>query len=170
MQLIKQAIEPSAAGLPEVGLVADRFKLQKRRWRGQAEDGADFGFELAEPLEHGAIFFESESHHYRIRQTPESVLAIRLAGDATEAAETGWQIGNLHMPVQVAANEIRVGDDPAVRQLFTSMGMAFEVKDEIFQPMKGSVGAGHNHDHGVEHSHDHSHDHGAGHSHDHSHG
>ena len=162
MQLIKQAIEPSAAGLPEVGLVADRFKLQKRRWRGQAEDGADFGFELAEPLEHGAIFFESESHHYRIRQTPESVLAIRLADDATEAAETGWQIGNLHMPVQVTANEIRVGDDPAVRQLFTSMGMAFEVKEEIFQPMKGSVGTGHNHDH--------SHDHGAGHSHDHSHG
>jgi urease accessory protein len=85
-----------------------------------------------------------------------------LAGDATEAAETGWQIGNLHMPVQVAAGEIRVGDDPAVRQLFTSMGIAFEVKDEIFQPMKGSIGAGH--------SHDHSHDHGVGHSHDHSHG
>jgi len=66
------------------------------------------------------------------------------------------------MPVQVAVGEIRVGDDPAVRQLFTSMGIAFEVKDEIFQPMKGSIGAGH--------SHDHSHDHGVGHSHDHSHG
>ena len=162
MQLIKQAIEPGAAGLPEVELVADRFKLQKRRWRGEASDGADFGFELAEPLGHGAVFFESATHRYRIRQTSESVLAIRLAGDATEAAETGWQIGNLHMPVQVAAGEIRVGDDPAVRQLFTSMGIAFEVKDEIFQPMKGSVGAGH--------SHDHSHDHGVGHSHDHSHG
>ena len=162
MQLINQAIEPSAAGLPEVVLVADRFKLQKRRWRGQAEDGADFGFELAEPLGHGTVFFESETHRYRIRQTPESVLAIRLASDATEAAETGWQIGNLHMPVHVAAGEIRVGDDPAVRQLFTSMGTAFAVKEEIFQPMKGSIGAGH--------SHDHSHDHGVEHSHDHSHG
>ena len=157
MQLIRQTIEPGAAELPEVELVADRFKLQKRRWRGQAEDGADFGFELAEPLGHGAVFFESATHRYRIRQTPESVLAIRLAGDATEAAETGWQIGNLHMPVQVAGGEIRVGDDPAVRQLFTGMGIAFAVKDEIFQPMKGSVGAGHSHDHGVGHSHDHSH-------------
>ena len=148
MQLIKQAIEPGAAGLPEVELVADRFKLQKRRWRGEASDGA--------------VFFESATHRYHIRQTPESVLAIRLAGDATEAAETGWQIGTLHMPVQVAVGEIRVGDDPAVRQLFTSMGIAFEIKDEIFQPMKGSIGAGH--------SHDNSHDHGVGHSHDHSHG
>ena len=153
MQLIKQTIEPSAAELPEVELVADRFKLQKRRWRGQAEDGADFGFELAEPLGHGAFFFESETHRYRIRQTPESVLAIRLAGDATEAAETGWQIGNLHMPVQVAGGEIRVGDDPAVRQLFTGMGIAFAVKDEIFQPMKGSVGASHSHGHSHDHSH-----------------
>ena len=98
MQLIRQTIEPGATELPEVELVADRFKLQKRRWRGQAEDGADFGFELAEPLGHGAFFFESPTHRYRIRQTSESVLAIRLAGDATEAAETGWQIGNLHMP------------------------------------------------------------------------
>ena len=162
MQLIKQAIEPGAAGLPEVELVADRFKLQKRRWRGEASDGTDFGFDLAEPLEHDAIFFESKSHCYRISQTPEPVLAISLSGNATEAAETGWQIGNLHMPVQVVAGEIRIGDDPAVRQLFTSMGIAFAVKDEIFQPMKGSIGAGH--------SHDHSHDHGVEHSHDHSHG
>ena len=153
MQLIRQTIEPGATDLPEVELVADRFKLQKRRWRGQAEDGADFGFELAEPLGHGAFFFESETHRYRIRQTPESVLAIRLAGDATEAAETGWQIGNLHMPVQVAGGEIRVGDDPAVRQLFASMGIAFAVKDEIFQPMKGSVGASHSHGHSHDHSH-----------------
>ena len=55
MQLVRQPIEPSAAELPEVELVADRFKLQKRRWRGQAEDGSDFGFELSEPLEHGAF-------------------------------------------------------------------------------------------------------------------
>ncbi len=162
MQLIKQAIEPSATGLPEAELVADRFKLQKRRWRGEASDGTDFGFELAEPLGHGAFFFESETHCYRIRQMPESVLAICLAGDATEAAETGWQIGNLHMPVQVVGGEIRISDDPAVRQLFTSMGIAFAIKDEIFQPMKGSNGAGH--------SHDHSHDHSVEHSHDHSHG
>jgi len=153
MQLIRQTIEPGATDLPEVELVADRFKLQKRRWRGQAEDGADFGFELAEPLGHGAVFFESATHRYRIRQTSESVLAIRLAGDATEAAETGWQIGNLHMPVQVAGGEIRVGDDPAVRQLFASMGIAFAVKDEIFQPMKGSVGASHSHGHSHDHSH-----------------
>ena len=166
MQLIRQTIEPGATGLPEVELVADRFKLQKRRWRGEASDGADFGFELAEPLGHGAVFFESATHRYRIRQTPEPVLAIGLAGSAAEAAETGWQIGNLHMPVQVAADEIRVGDDPAVRQLFTSMGIAFEIKEEIFQPMKGSIGAGHSHNH----SHDHSHDHGVEHSHDHSHG
>ena len=111
MQLVRQTIEASEAELPEVELVADRFKLQKRRWRGEASDGADFGFELAEPLGHGAVFFESATHRYHIRQTPESVLAIRLAGNATEAAETGWQIGNLHMPVQVAAGEIRVGDD-----------------------------------------------------------
>lgn len=170
MQLIKQTVEPSANEKPEVTLVADRFKLQKRRWRGQAEDGADFGFELPEPISHGDVFFESESNRYRIQQTPEAVLAISLADSATEAAETGWQIGNLHMPMEVAANEIRVGDDPAVRQLFDSMGIQFEVKDEIFQPMKGSIGAGHSHGHSHDHGIAHSHDHGVEHSHDHSHG
>jgi len=170
MQLIKQTIEPATNGKPEITLIADRFKLQKRRWRGQAEDGADFGFELAEPLGHGAVFFESKTNRYRIEQTPEPVLTISLAGSTTEAAETGWQIGNLHMPMQVADGEIRVGDDPAVRQLFTSMGIQFEVREEIFQPMKGSIGAGHSHGHSHDHGIEHSHDHGVEHSHDHSHG
>ena len=31
----------------EISLTVERRVLAKRRWRGQAEDGTDFGFDLA---------------------------------------------------------------------------------------------------------------------------
>ena len=39
--------------LPQIAIAVDRHKLARRRWRGLAQDGQDFGFDLIEPLQHG---------------------------------------------------------------------------------------------------------------------
>ena len=38
-------------------LTVERRVLAKRRWRGQAEDGTDFGFDLAIPLKNMVSVF-----------------------------------------------------------------------------------------------------------------
>ena len=48
----------------EVSLIVERRVLAKRRWRGQAEDGTDFGFDLLSPLRNGICFHREENSNY----------------------------------------------------------------------------------------------------------
>ena len=64
---------------------AERRLFLKRRWRGQAEDGTEFGFDLAERLAHGQVIFVQDDVDYVIHQIPEPVLEIPL-GDPSRAA------------------------------------------------------------------------------------
>ena len=60
----------------EIYLTVERRVLAKRRWRGQAEDGTDFGFDLVSPLRNGICFHKQENKNYIIDQKPESVFKI----------------------------------------------------------------------------------------------
>jgi urease accessory protein len=130
---------------PRVRLVVDRLTLAKRRWRGVAEDGRDFGFDLTEPLRDGAVFFVDTTAAYVLAQKYEPVLELSVASsslrDGTRAARLGWLIGNLHFPIEVADNLVRVIDDPAVRQLFEREGFEFTPCKRVFHPISG----GHHH-------------------------
>ena len=116
-----------------VPLRVDRTTLAKRRWRGVAEDGREFGFDLEEPMNHGAHFFADGRDHYVIEQTPEDVLEIRLQ-TLEQAARLAWNLGNLHFGVQVLAEAVRVTEDPAVLQFLSREGVAFERVRCVFQP------------------------------------
>ena len=68
MELIQKPLAEQDANLPVVELTVSRFKLQKRRWRAEAADGTDFGFDLEQPLTHGAMFFQTATARYIIAQ------------------------------------------------------------------------------------------------------
>ncbi len=127
--------------LPPVVVRADRRTLAKTRWRAQAEDGTEFGFDLARPLRHGAAVFENEQARYVIEQRPEPLFRVRVT-DSTEAARLGWMIGNLHFPAQVRDGGIYVEADPAVRQMLAREDIVFEETEGIFQPLHAG---GHHH-------------------------
>jgi urease accessory protein len=124
--------------LPRISIHADRLSLAKRRWRGAAEDGAEFGFDLSAPLPDGAAFFASERAVYVIAQKPEPVLEIALICRPSPVAKLGWTIGNLHFPIQVTDEVIRVPDDPALRQLFDREKIPFAACERIFEPFAKS--------------------------------
>ena len=87
------------------------------------------------------------------------ILAVFLRGDdAAAGARAGWSVGNLHLPMQVEGEIIRVADDPAIRQLFEQSNVPYREAKSIFAPMRVSTGSG-------DHSHSHSHSHDNGHSH-----
>ena len=54
----------------EISLSVDRRVLAKRRWRGQAEDGTDFGFDLEIPLQNRVCFHVEGNRNYIIAQNP----------------------------------------------------------------------------------------------------
>ena len=125
-----------------VPLRADRHTLAKRRWRGKASDHREFGFDLAAPLTHAACFFFEGHTRYVIEQQPEPVLEIPIA-TPEDAARLGWQIGNLHLVVQVLPALLRVADDPAAAQMLTREGITFQRHEAVFQPL--AAGATHHH-------------------------
>ncbi len=127
--------------LPSVAVRADRRTLAKTRWRAQAEDGTEFGFDLARPLRHGAAVFQNGRTRYVIEQRAEPLLRVTVS-DPTTAARLGWMIGNLHFPAQVRDGGIFVEADPAVRQMLEREDIAFEETEGIFQPLHAG---GHHH-------------------------
>lgn len=142
MELVRGPWTGSKPGLAEVKLRVDRQTLAKRRWRGVADDGREFGFDLERPLHHLEAIFHSDSSCYFITQIPESLLAVMIVTPA-QAARVAWQIGNLHFPLAVRADSILVEDDPAVRHLLAREQISFQVTQDVFQPVGGS--SGHHH-------------------------
>lgn len=144
MQMIRQAVTDARAGLARVAIPVARLILARTRWRGRAADGQEFGFDLAHPLSHGAVVFESATHAYVIEQELEAVLEVELSGDAAIAARLGWSLGNLHQPVQALPGLLRAPDDAAVRAVLQSLGVPYRPARAVFTPAV----AAHGHHHG----------------------
>lgn len=127
-----------------VRLVAARSTLAKRRWRGQAEDGREFGFDLDQALPPGSHFHSENGRHYVLAQEPEEVLEISVT-TLEQAARVAWSLGNLHFGVQVLGHAIRVTEDPAVLQLLAREGVAFVRVTCVFLPLSAGAHAAHAH-------------------------
>ena len=54
MEIIRGALPLPATAFAKISIPIDRYTLAKRRWRGVAEDGREFGFDLEAPLADGA--------------------------------------------------------------------------------------------------------------------
>jgi urease accessory protein len=127
-----------------VRLVAARSTLAKRRWRGRAEDGREFGFDLDQALPPGSHFHIENGRHYVLAQEPEEVLEISV-GTIEQAARLAWSLGNLHFGVQVLDHAIRVTEDPAVLQLLAREGIDFARVTCVFLPLSAGAHADHAH-------------------------
>ncbi|HTJ78765.1 MAG TPA: urease accessory protein UreE [Rariglobus sp.] len=119
--------------LPEIALRVERRTLAKRLWRGVAEDGAEFGFELETPLRHEMAFFQSETARYVIRQEPEAVLEIALDLPPSAAAGVGWAVGNLHLEFSSEPTRLLTPDEPAARQLMERIQISYKPTTAVFR-------------------------------------
>lgn len=141
MEIIRGALPQPPVALSRIQIPIDRYTLAKRRWRGVADDGREFGFDLDAPLTDGAAVFQSEAAVYVIAQKYEPVLEVALGTDSPTAARLGWMVGNLHFQIEVSGEVVRVVNDPAVRQLFEREHIAFTACKRVFHPLSG----GHRH-------------------------
>lgn len=142
MELIRQSISSTDSSLTRVELPVDRQTLAKRRWRGVAADGCEFGFDLEKPLSHGECFHQSATANYVIAQQPEGLLEVPVLSPI-QAAKLAWQVGNLHFPLAIMNNHLWIEDDPAIRQMFVREKILFREIRGVFQPL--AAVAGHHH-------------------------
>lgn len=133
MLIIYAPLADSDPGLPEVALRVGRRTLAKRLWRGVAEDGVEFGFELETPLRHGSAFCQTSEVRYVIAQEPEPVLEIALDLPSSAVAGIGWVVGNLHLEFSSEATRLLTPDEPAARQLFERIQISYRPIIAVFR-------------------------------------
>ena len=153
MQLISGPVASPDGALTEIALRAGRLTLAKRLWRGTAEDGTEFGFELAAPLRDGDAFWQTPAARYVVRQHPEPVVEISLDLAPSAAAGIGWAVGNLHLELQAEPARLLAPDEPAVRQLLDRLKVPFKQTTAIFRPGRFARGNQPTHDLGPSHQH-----------------
>lgn len=137
MHLIERMVAPESGKPPEqrVELAVERRKFLKRRWRGTASDGTDFGFDLESRLTNGCVIFQDGETDYIVRQLPEKVYEVPFLNPG-EGALIGWKVGNLHLPAQVMDGCLRILHDDAMKQLLEREGWSFSEPEVLFTPMK----------------------------------
>lgn len=134
MTIISRPLAPTHHSLPEIFLQVPRLTLAKRRWRGLADDGREFGFELDAPLYPGIAIFQNDLARYTIAQIPEPVLTVSLDLAPSAAAGIGWAIGNLHLELSAEPTQLVAADEPAVRQLLERLKIPFLATNAVFRP------------------------------------
>ena len=137
MHLIQRMLAPASELPPshQIVLEAERRLFLKRRWRGIAADGTEFGFDLETRLTDGCVIHHRDGIDYIVRQTPETVYRIPLQ-DPAQAALVAWKTGNLHMHAQICDDAILVLHDDAMRNLIQREGWDFTEPEVLFSPMK----------------------------------
>lgn len=153
MQLVPGPIAQPDPALSEIALMVARLTLAKRLWRGAAEDGTEFGFELEKPLKHGEVFWQTTVARYVVRQLPEQVVEISLDVAPSAAAGIGWAIGNLHLELASEPARLLALDEPAVRQLLDRLQVPFKSTTAIFRPGRFARGQLASHELGPSHRH-----------------
>ena len=142
MQLIHAMTAPISR-LPlshQIELAAERRQFLKRRWRGVAADGVEFGFDLEERLTDGGVIFHQNGCDYIVRQLVEKVYEVAF-GSMADGALVAWKIGNLHLPAQILPTGIRVLHDEAMAQLLQREGWSFTEPEVLFTPLKAMAHA-----------------------------
>ncbi len=145
MKVIRQRLEHVEPNRKHVPLHVDRLTLGKSRWRGKADDGTDFGFDLDRALAHGQPFYSDAEHVYIIDQRPEPVLEIALGEERDKVALLAWSVGNLHQPIQILPDRVRIADDPALHTLLAQLKLEGKNVEAVFQPQKASTIHHHHH-------------------------
>ncbi len=153
LNLVQGPLESSDPALPEIAIRVERPTIVKRLWRGAAEDGTEFGFELSAPLKDGDAVWQSSLARYVIRQHPEPVIEISLDLTPSAAAGIGWAVGNLHLELSAEPKGLLAPDEPAIRQLLERLKVPFTTTTAIFRPGRFARGNASTHEFGSSHRH-----------------
>jgi urease accessory protein len=153
LHLVQAPVANPDANLSAVPFPVNRLTLAKRIWRGAAQDGTEFGFNLSAPLKPGDVAYQSATSRYVITQATEPVVEVSLAIAPSAAAGIGWAIGNLHLELAAEPTRLLAPDEPAVRQLLERLNVPYIRTTAVFRPGRFARGNQPTHELGPSHKH-----------------
>ena len=149
------------------GYVELPFEMrQKSRFKATLVSGEQVGVMLprGEILRGGDLVTTSDARIIEVTAQPENVLHVESTSPAA-LARIAYHLGNRHVPVEVGAGYLRLGDDHVLERMLEGLGAQVSHKTAPFEPEAGAYG-GAGHEHGAAKIHDHHH-HDGDHTHDH---
>jgi len=164
MRQVTALCSGDAAATLAVTLTFDQRR--KSRQRLQLEDGS----EAALVLPRGTVLAEGD----RLLADDGVVIAVHAAAESLSVARTvdpllllraAYHLGNRHVPLQVAVEELRYQHDHVLDNLAQALGLTVEMVTAPFSPEGGAYAQGSGHEPAPARGHSHAHD--SGHRHDH---
>ena len=122
-------------------LTAEERRWGRRRVTTQGGRTLALALPTGSGLTPGDILYVGPGWYVVIEAAPEPVLAV-TPSSREEASRVAFEVGNRHFTLAIDGERLLVPDDPAMDQLLTRLGLAFERIQSIFAP----IGAGHRHD------------------------
>jgi urease accessory protein len=120
--------------------------FEERRWlRRKATTTAGRAIALALPtgfrLDPAAVLAVEPSWYLQVEAAKEPVLTV-YPQDQETAIRVAFEVGNHHFPLALDGANLLVPDDIAMTQLLTRLGVRYERRKAVFDP----IGRGHSHD------------------------
>lgn len=162
-------------GEPADTVVLEFDDRHRRRVTMEGVGGLTFLLDLPETvaLRSGDAIKLQDGRLVEVMGAPEAL--IEITGKSPEhLLQLAWQLGNRHLPVQIAGQKLRIRQDHVIVAMVQGLGGKTRSIEAAFDPEGGAYLAAqaHGHDHGHHHGHDHGHhhhDHGHDHAHKHDH-
>jgi urease accessory protein UreE len=85
-------------------------------------------------LAHGTILYVGADWYLKIEAAGEPVLEI-FPSDYNEAVKIAFEVGNLHFPLALDENKILVPDSKVMLRLMDRLGVPWERRQSIFDPI-----------------------------------
>ena len=113
----------------------------KGRLRGQLDDGRDVGVFLprGQVLRDGDLLRADTGQVIAIRAAPETVSIVHCS-DPLLLARTCYHLGNRHVPLQIAGNQLAYQHDHVLDDMVRGLGLQVEVAQAPFDPEPGAYG------------------------------
>ncbi|MBI3028154.1 MAG: hypothetical protein HYY64_01410 [Candidatus Rokubacteria bacterium] len=92
-------------------------------------------------LHAGQILAVEPEWYLEVESVPEPVIAV-FPRDHVESLRLAFEVGNRHFSLALEPDALLVPDDPAMEQLLTRLGVRWERRTAVFNP----IGAAHAHE------------------------
>lgn len=127
------------------------FELEKKRISKTAEDGTAIGVAVEDTLKAGDILGETEDSFYAVKVLPSCQIKIHVS-TMQEMGRLGFELGNRHLSLKIAENEVRVPYDQPTFEYLERLGFSVESVTEEFTDfiVCKAHGNSHSHDHAAE--------------------
>ena len=127
-----------------------RLSWEERRWtrkRVHSTGGREIALALptGSVLRPGDVIAVEEGWYLEVEGRPEPVLAV-FPRDRAEAVRVAFDVGNRHFSLALEGDAILVPDDTAMEQLVTRLGVPWERRAAVYDPLGGG---GHRHEPGT---------------------